>query len=225
MYLLHLPCKQQSSHISSGSNLWLNVFKSKTLKRIIRPASDLFDSEASSDEDMDTNGDVVNENQSNDSSQNKANSSIDDGELKKKKQQLENDPAGPAIVDTLTALSNMYDNFSFTDSYLSLESELCEGSTKDKLLTWQSGRLMSGLSDDKHLHDGKEWCYDLCNDIRTQIHVRSLCQVNAELDAVTGRIPQSLMNQSDIKDRFTLPVPRERLKCVSMQDCTAPNPM
>ena len=209
LYLLHLPRATEKSNSTSfnAAPSELNFgWKPKTLRRIKRPESDLFDSDCSSDEEK-SKSNKIDESDSKHLSQNTGD-----------KRKGEMDPGAELMIGSLTALSEMCDAFSYSDAYLCNKSEIKEGKcsrhTQEK---WCPGRLTSGMSDEKSHHGEKRNHYD--DDISLELNCSILNRTNTKLRNYLGDLSQQPAESlEDIKQRLSIPVPKEDLDCVTARD-------
>ena len=208
-YLLHLPKVVHLTKpvVVDPSGLGYG-WKPKTLRRIKRPESDLFDSDCSSDEE----------------SGEKSNLGPDsEHALVKVKPRKDKDPGASIMIQSLSALSSLYDTISVSDAYLSAPSDFKEGRcprhTQER---WCSGRLTSGMSDEKKYYDEINWWKrNYCDEILSEVNCRSLEATNTRLRNCTSemvKLPSESAN--NVKDRLTIPVPKDTLDQVMVQDET-----
>ena len=185
--------------------------KKETLRRIVRPESDLFDSDNSSDED-------------------KSKSKVEDSDVKhlpndeSVKPKKENDPGSELTIQSLTALSEMFDTFSYSDAYLSSPSEIKEGKccrhTQEK---WGPGRIISGMSDERTYCDERSLLRSRYSEnISTELNCSILNITNTKLKHCVQELShQPAKGVEDIKHRLSIPVPHEKLNQIVTTDISS----
>ena len=114
----------------------------------------------------------------------------------------------------------MYDAFSYSDAYLSNQSEIKEGScprhTQEK---WCPGRLTSGMSDEKSRYDENSLLRNHDNDISLELDCSILKRTNTKLRNCLGDLSQQpAESMEDVKQRLTIPVPKDNLDHVMSGD-------
>ena len=212
LYLLHLPRvteEPKSASFNAGHTRLDFGWKPKTLRRIKMPENDLFDSDCSSDEEK-SKSDAAGESDSKHLLKNGGN-----------KLKREMDPGAKLMIKSLTALSEMCDAFSYSDAYLSNQSEIKEGNcSKHTQEKWCPGRLTSGMSDEKSRYDEKSLLrnhYD--NDISLELNCSILHRTNTKLRKCLGDLSQQpAESMDDVKHRLSIPVPKDDLDRVMAGD-------
>ncbi len=136
----------------------------------MNPTSDLFDSDGSEDEDS-----------AKDAKPEETASASVEGPGQQPKR--EKDPSAKVMIKSLTALSEMYDTFSFSDAYLSepcgFRERLCSRHAEEN---WKSGRQTSGISDTVCYDDEKNYqkrCFP--EEALTIVNIQNVSRANAQL--------------------------------------------
>ena len=128
------------------------------------------------------------------------------------------------MIQSLSALSRTYDTLSFSDAYLSVPSDFKEGPcsrhTQDR---WCSGKLTSGMSDEKKYYDESNWWKrNYCDEISSEVNCRNLHTTNIRIrncvNDITNLPSESVDN---VKDRLAIPVPTDSLDQVMAKDETS----
>ncbi len=200
-FLLPLPRTKLRPQKCAESDLGKG-WKPKTVRRIIRPESDLFDSDSASDDEKE-----------------KENTGKSKSTVRPDKPK---DACASVMMKSLSALSAMYDTFSFCDAHLSTPTAVTEGvCLRPTRETWCPARQSSGTDDTRCVEDGVNWTKPGCLDqIVPSVQYLNVRTANEKLRDCLEAVVK-LPSPSSAQDRLSIPVPTCRLEGVQAKDETS----